>query len=220
MSKALKPKEMAEKLGVTVLTLQRWDNKGVLKAHRTPTNRRYYTEEQYLQYIGMSENVQGRKTVAYARVSTYGQKDDLKDQIAFIRQFANAKGVILDEVITDIGSGLNYKRKKWNQLLQEVMDDKIKTIYLTYKDRFVRFGYDWFEQLCQQHGTIIVVINNPDTSPNQELVDDLASIIHVFSCRLYGLRKLVDDKSLKDGEKNDPSSKGKALSKSNHEESS
>ncbi|HJA73341.1 MAG TPA: IS607 family transposase [Candidatus Limosilactobacillus faecipullorum] len=220
MSKVLKPKDMAEKLGSTVLTLQRWDNKGILKAHRTPTNRRYYTEEQYLQYIGMSKNVQDRKTVAYARVSTYGQKDDLKDRIAFIRQFANAKGVILDEVITDIGSELNYKRKKWNQLLQEVIDNKIETIYLTYKDRFVCFGYDWFEQLCQQHGTIIVVINNPDTSPNQELVDDLASIIHVFSCRLYGLRKLVDDKSLKDGEKNDPSSKGKALSKSNHEESS
>lgn len=77
MSKVLKPKDMAEKLGVTVLTLQRRDNKGILKAYRTPTNRRYYTEEQHLQYIGMSENVQDRKTVAYARVSTYGQKDDL-----------------------------------------------------------------------------------------------------------------------------------------------
>ena len=224
MSKILKPKDMAEKLGVTVLTLQRWDNKGILKAHRTPTNRRYYTEEQYLQYIGMSENVQDRKTVAYARVSTYGQKDDLKDQIAFIRQFVNAKGVILDEVITDIGSGLNYKRKKWNQLLQEVMDDKIKTIYITYKDRFVRFGYDWFEQLCQQHGTLIVVINNPDTSPNQELVDDLVSIIHVFSCRLDGLRKykrkLVADKTLKGGETSDTHGEGKAISKSDDEKAS
>ena len=76
---------------------------------------------------------------------------------------------------------MNYKRKKWNQLLQEVMDDKIKTIYLTYKDRFVRFGYDWFEQLCQQHGTTIVVINNPDTSPNQELVDDFSKY---YSCIL------------------------------------
>ena len=224
MSKVLKPKDMAEKLGSTVLTLQRWDNKGILKAHRTPTNRRYYTEEQYLQYIGMSKNVQDRKTVAYARVSTYGQKDDLKDRIAFIRQFANAKGVILDEVITDIGSELNYKRKKWNQLLQEVIDNKIETIYLTYKDRFVCFGYDWFEQLCQQHGTTIVVINNPDTSPNQELVDDLVSIIHVFSCRLYGLRKykrkLVDDKSLKGGETSDTNGEGKTISKSDDEKAS
>lgn len=102
---------MAERLGVTVLTLQRWDNNGILKAYRTPTNRRYYTEEQYLKYIGRATS-NDRKNVAYARVSTYGQKDDLKNQIAFIRQYANAKGIILDETFTDIGSGLNYNRKK------------------------------------------------------------------------------------------------------------
>ncbi|WP_156409573.1 IS607 family transposase, partial [Ligilactobacillus equi] len=111
----LKPKEMAERLGVTVRTLQIWDKKGTLKAYRTPTNRRYYTEEQYLNYIGQSSTTK-RKNVAYARVSTNGQKDDLKNQIDFIRQYANAKGVILDETITDIGSGLNYNRRKWNEL--------------------------------------------------------------------------------------------------------
>ena len=135
----LKPKEMAERLGVTVRTLQIWDKKGTLKAYRTPTNRRYYTEEQYLNYIGQSSTTK-RKNVAYARVSTNGQKDDLKNQIDFIRQYANAKGVILDETITDIGSGLNYNRRKWNELLEEVMNNKIETIYITYKDRFIRFG--------------------------------------------------------------------------------
>lgn len=83
----IKPKEMAERLGVTVRTLQKWDNKGILKAYRTPTNRRYYTEEQYLQYIGQSydnKKQDQRKNIAYARVSTYGQKDDLANQIAFI----------------------------------------------------------------------------------------------------------------------------------------
>ena len=148
----LKPKEMAERLGVTVRTLQIWDKKGTLKAHRTPTNRRYYTEEQYLEYIGQSTS-NNRKNVAYARVSTYEQKDDLKNQIDFIRQYANAKGVILDETITDIGSGLNYNRKKWNQLLEEVMDNQVDTIFITYKDRFIRFGYDWFERLCKMHNT-------------------------------------------------------------------
>ncbi len=73
----LKPKEMAERLGVTVRTLQKWDNNGTFKAHRTPTNRRYYTEEQYLQYIGKDNSNQSkRKVIAYARVSTNGQKDD------------------------------------------------------------------------------------------------------------------------------------------------
>ena len=129
----LKPKEMAERLGVTVRTLQIWDKKGTLKAHRTPTNRRYYTEEQYLEYIGQSTS-NNRKNVAYARVSTYGQKDDLKNQIDFIRQYANAKGVILDETITDIGSGLNYNRKKWNQLLEEVMDNQVDTCLLYTSD--------------------------------------------------------------------------------------
>lgn len=113
-----KPKEMAKKLNVTVRTLQRWDNEGKLPAKRSPTNRRYYTDDQLMQYLG--EPTDNRKTVAYARVSTYGQKDDLKDQVSFIRQYANAKGIILDEVITDVGSGLNYNRKKWNQLLYNV----------------------------------------------------------------------------------------------------
>ena len=189
----------------------------------TPTNRRYYTEEQYLEYIGQSTS-NNRKNVAYARVSTYGQKDDLKNQIDFIRQYANAKGVILDETITDIGSGLNYNRKKWNQLLEEVMDNQVDTIFITYKDRFIRFGYDWFERLCKMHNTEIVVLNNIETSPTQEMVDDMISIVHVFSCRLYGLRKykskLKNDKSLRGGENDDSSPKGKALSKSNHEKGS
>ena len=194
-----KPKEMAEKLNVTVRTLQRWDNTGKLPAKRSPTNRRYYTDDQLLQFLGKPRD--NRKVIAYARVSTYGQKDDLKDQVVFIRQYANGKGIILDEVITDIGSGLNYNRRKWNQLLHDVEKGKIKTIFITYKDRFIRFGYDWFERFCNEHDTKIVVLNNPDTSPSRELVDDVISIIHVFSCRLYGLRKyknkIKKDKSLR-----------------------
>ncbi|MBB6656680.1 IS607 family transposase, partial [Lacticaseibacillus rhamnosus] len=185
----LKPSEMAKRLGVTVKTLQKWDNAGKFKAHRTPTNRRYYTEDQYLDYIGQADEPKKRRQVAYARVSNIGQKDDLTNQIDFLRQYANGKGVILDEVITDIGSGLNYKRKKWNALLDDVMAGNVETIYVTYKDRFVRFGYDWFERLAQKFNTQIVVLNNPDLSPQEELTEDLISIIHVFSSRLSGLRK-------------------------------
>ncbi|MCD5422990.1 IS607 family transposase [Limosilactobacillus fermentum] len=221
----LKPKDMSQKIGVSVRTLQKWDKAGILKAYRTPTNRRYYTEEQYLQYIGkQGDNQSDRKVVAYARVSTYNQKDDLKNQLAFIRQFANANGVIIDESISDIGSGLNYNRKKWNLLLDQVMQNQISIIYITYKDRFIRFGYEWFERLCNRHGTKIVVLNNPDTSPDKEMVEDLVSIIHVFSCRLYGLRKykkkLQDDSSLKGGEQNDSHTKGSPLSQFNDEKSS
>lgn len=221
MSYMIKPKEMANRLGVSVPTLQRWDNNGTLKAHRSPTNRRYYTEDQYLKYIGKSPTTD-RINVAYARVSTDGQKDDLKDQLDFIRQYANAKGIIIDQEITDIGSGLNYKRQKWNKLLDSVMQGHINQIFITYKDRFIRFGFDWFEQLCQHNGTKIVIINNPNTSPNQELVEDLISIIHVFSCRLDGLRKykqqIKQDPSLNGGELSAKNGKGASLSQSNHEE--
>lgn len=109
----LKPKEMAERLGVTVRTLQEWDRKGIFPAHRTPTNKRYYTEQDYLKYINNNSDPKKdkRKVVGYARVSTANQKDDLKDQEEFIREFVNTKGIILDEMITDIGSGLNLSAK-------------------------------------------------------------------------------------------------------------
>lgn len=196
----LKPNEMASRIGVTVKTLQKWDKDGTLPAFRNPKNRRYYTEEQYLAYIGETAK-NDHKVVAYARVSNASQKDDLKNQVEFLRQYANGKGVILDDVITDVGSGLNYKRKHWNELLDQIMANNIDTVYITYKDRFVRFGYDWFEQLANKFNTQIVVLNNPDLSPQEEMIQDLISIIHVFSCRIYGLRKykskIENDKELK-----------------------
>lgn len=198
---------MAKRLNVSVKTLQRWDREGILVAKRTPTDRRYYTEDQYLEYIGSSTKSK-RKTIAYARVSSANQKDDLQNQIMFIRNYVNAKGEILDDVIEDIGSGLNYNRKHWNDLLlNQIPKGEIEKIYITYKDRFVRFGFDWFERFCNHYNCEIVIINNPDTSPQKELIDDLISIIHVFSGRIYGLRKYKKDisldESLQDGNLSD-----------------
>nr|WP_253288969.1 IS607 family transposase [Eubacterium sp. MSJ-13] len=184
-----KPKDFAELLGVSVKTLQRWDRDGVLKANRTPTNRRYYTYNQYLQFKGIQTENDIRDIVIYARVSTKNQKDDLKNQVEFLRQFCNSKGIIVNQCIEDFGSGLNYNRKKWNKLLEEVMENKIKMIVISSKDRFVRFGYDWFEKFCEKFNTQIIIVNNETLSPNEELVQDIISILHVFSCRLYGLRK-------------------------------
>ena len=184
-----KPKEFASLLNVSVTTLQRWDREGILEANRTPTNRRYYTYDQYLKFKGINGSDGKRQNVIYARVSTRNQKDDLQNQITFLQQFCNARGVIIDSCIEDYGSGLNYNRKKWNDLLDTVMDCKVKTIYIAHKDRFIRFGYDWFEKFCARFGTSIVVVNNEALSPQEELVRDIASILHVFSCRLYGLRK-------------------------------
>lgn len=184
-----KPGDFAELLGVSVKTLQRWDREGILKANRTPTDRRYYTYDQYLQFKGIKTEKDNRQTVIYARVSTRNQKEYLQNQVTFLRQFCNAKGMIVDQCIEEYGSGLNYNRKKWNQLLEEVMEQKIKTIVVTHQDRFIRFGYDWFERFCEKFHTMIVIINNEELSPQEELVQDMISILHVFSCRLYGLRK-------------------------------
>lgn len=126
---------------VSVKTLQRWDNQGVLIAYRNPKGRGYYTEEQYREYMGIQEENKVGKTGIYTRVSKQGQKDDLENQIEFLKTFANARGMIVDEVIKDIGSGLNYKRNKWNKLLDDCMERHVSTIIITHKDRFVRFGY-------------------------------------------------------------------------------
>ena len=184
-----KPKDFAELLGVSVKTLQRWDREEILKAHRTPTDRRYYTYDQYLQFKGIQTENDVRDVVIYARVSTGNQKDDLHNQVEFLKQFCNAKGVIVNQCIEEFGSGLNDNRKKWNRLLEEVMENKIKTIVISNKDRFVRFGYDWFESFCEKFNTEIIVVKNETLSPNEELVQDILSILHVFGCRLYGLRK-------------------------------
>ena len=185
-----KPQEFAEMVGVSVKTLQRWDNEGKLKAFRTPSNRRYYTHNQYVEYMGKTvQDKDCRKTIIYTRVSTSNQKDDLKNQVEFLKQYANAKGIIVDEIFEDVGSGLNYNRKKWNKLLEDCMLGMIKTVIVAHKDRFIRFGYDWFERFLKSNGVEIIVVNNEVLSPQEEMIQDLINIIHVFSCRIYGLRK-------------------------------
>ena len=184
-----KPKDFAELLGVSVKTLQRWDRENILKAKRTPTDRRYYTYDQYLEYKGINNTNSNRKTIIYTRVSTNGQKDDLKNQIKFLLNFTSSEGIIVDEIIEDIGSGLNYNRKKWNKLIEECMENKIDSIIVTHKDRFIRFGFDWFERFLGKFNVKIIVVNNELLSPQEELVQDIISILHVFSCRIYGLRK-------------------------------
>ena len=141
MEKIYKPKEFASMLGVAVITLQRWDREGKLIAYRNPKGRRYYTHAQYEQYMGISENKVG-KTIIYARVSNKGQKDDLDNQIEFLKTFANSRGIIVDDVMTDIGSGLNYNRKKWNELIELAQQKELSQILISHKDRFVRFGYE------------------------------------------------------------------------------
>jgi putative resolvase len=187
VDKTYAPREFGKLIARTTQTLQRWDRLGILKAHRTPTNRRYYTHDQYLQVIG--QKAKEPKIVTYCRVSSAGQKTDLESQKKAVEQFCIAAGKPVALRLQDIGSGLNYKRKNFVLLMEMVERGEVSEIVIAHKDRLVRFGYEWFEKFCRDHGATLTVMNAETLSPEAEMTQDLLSIIHCFSSRLYGLRK-------------------------------
>ncbi len=130
----------------------------------------------------VSSVVSATTRIIYARVSSRNQKDDLENQIAFLKnRYPN------HELITDIGSGLNFKRKGFNALLERILSGDVAEIVVTHKDRLCRFGFELVESIAKKYNCTIVVLNESPLSSQAELVQDLLSI--VFSCRLYGLRK-------------------------------
>jgi len=187
MKETYSPREFGRLIGRKTGTLQRWDREGILKAKRTPTNRRYYTYEDYLQVTG--RRPERRLTATYCRVSSAGQKDDLESQRQAVEQFCIASGRSVDLRLEDVGSGLNYERKRFVELMERVEAGEIKEIVVAHEDRLVRFGFEWFEAFCRRHGTEIVVMKAESLSPEEEMVKDLLSIVHCFSSRLYGLRR-------------------------------
>lgn len=192
------PKEFGALIGKSVITLQKWDRKGILIAHRSPTNRRYYTHDQYLTYRGLVALEQGL-TIAYARVSGVTQKPDLVNQIKALEIYCHQHEIKVDEWMQDIGSGLNYKRKQFNRLMEMVELGQVRRLVIAHRDRLVRFGYGYFEAFCERHNTELVVIDGETLSPEQELVQDLVAILTVFSARLHGLRsyrKVIKDAAL------------------------
>jgi len=130
-----------------------------------------------------------KKIVTYCRVSSAGQKNDLASQKAAVEQFCVAAGKPIGLALEDVGSGLNYRRKQFVRLMEMVERGEVSEIVVAHKDRLVRFGFEWFEKFCNDHGCTITVMNAEALSPEQEMTQDLLSIIHCFSSRLYGLRK-------------------------------
>lgn len=189
MEKLYNVTQFAEMIGKSVKTLQRWDRDGVLKSYRSPSNRRYYTHTQYLEYMG-EEGTTEKVNVIYARVSTKNQIVDLENQLKFLQKYCIDNGIPVANIYTDYGSGIDYNRKRWNTLIDDCFDGKIDKIIISHKDRFVRFGFDWISSLLNRlTGVRIVVVENIATTPENELIRDLISIIHVFSYRVHGLKK-------------------------------
>ena len=161
--------QFSELIGKSVKSLQRWDRDNILKpSFRTPTNRRVYTENQYLNYVNKNQ-ILNRKNVIYCRVSSINQKNDLKTQKNYILDFTKNNGIGIDDIYEDIGSGLNFNRKKFNILLNEIMLNKIDTIVIAHKDRLVRFGYEMFKCICDKHNVKILTINDDRLSDKSNI---------------------------------------------------
>ena len=127
-------------------------------------------------------------TIVYSRVSGVAQKPDLANQVKALQAYCKEHSLKVDEWLSDIGSGLNYKRKQFNRLMELVELGKVRRIVIAHRDRLVRLGYEYFEAFCERHHTEIVVINGEALSPEQELVRDLIAIVTLFSAKLQGLR--------------------------------
>ena len=189
--------EVTKILNVTAQTLRNWDKTGkLIPNHKTVSGYRYYTENQIENLLGKNTK-SNRKIIGYCRVSSNKQKDDLERQIENVKQYMYGKGYSF-EIISDIGSGINYNKKGLNKLIKEITENKIEKIVILYKDRLLRFGFEIIENLCKDKGTIIEIIDNTEKTEEQELVEDLVQIITVFSCKLNGKRANKAKKLIKE----------------------
>ena len=181
--------KFAKSLGVSIQTLRNWDKEGKLKpTYVTENGYRYYSEDLLNKFRNIKNvNKIKKKNILYARVSTKNQKDELNRQIDNLKQYAYSKGYSF-EIITDIGSGINYKKEGLLKMINLVECGEVDRIIVLYKDRLIRFGYDLIEYICKLNDTKIEIVDNSTISKEQELTEDLIQIITIFANRLYGAR--------------------------------
>jgi putative resolvase len=191
MDKLLTMKEAKELLGVSTKTIQNWDKAGTINVVRTPGGRRRIPLSEVERIRGESFLSQKKKLVIYARVSSNEQKQkgDLERQINFVKKNLGEDFLVVD-TLSDVGSGLNDKRKGLHQLMKLAKEKEITDVAIRYKDRLTRFGYGYLEAYFNSHGVTIHVLDKEEEtkSVQEELADDLISIITSFSGKLYGLR--------------------------------
>lgn len=195
MDKFITIAKAAALLGVSTTTLRRWEASGRLMPTRTVGNQRRYS----LQALdpsfadGMDSS---RKTYAYARVSSHDQKEDLIRQAQVLELHCAANGWAF-EVITDLGSGINYHKKGLKKLLSELIAGRVERLVITHKDRLLRFGAELIFAICECKDVEVVIVNKgQETTFEEDLTKDVLEIITVFSARLYGSRSHKNKKLL------------------------
>jgi putative resolvase len=184
MSAMYSTDKAAAYLGIAPKTLQRWDREGRLRAERTDSGRRMYSKASLDAFMRREPPAAVRVPVAYCPVSSSAQKPDLKNQRRVLEDFCAIRGVANVE---EVGGDLNLKQPKFVALMDRIEARQVSHLVIAHKDRLVRFGSPWFERFCED-GCELLVLNQEQLSPEQEMVQDLMTIVHCFSARLYGLR--------------------------------
>jgi excisionase family DNA binding protein len=186
----LTPQEAADLLGVATRTLLRWEEKGKITPRRTEGGHRRYDI-----YDLLGTKTDATLTLGYARVSSHDQKRDLNRQVTVLEAYCAKHGWDF-EIIQDLGSGMNYKKKGLVRLIKLITTYQVERLVLTHKDRLLRFGSDLIFYLCEQFGTEVIIIKrSEDSSFEEDLAQDVLEIITVFSARLYGSRSIKTSKS-------------------------
>lgn len=197
MSKYYSINEFSKILGVSAQTLRNWDKNGKLHPHHTSSNGyRYYSHEQLNQVMNIKPNLD-RIVIGYCRVSSNKQKDDLERQIENMKLYLTAQGKSF-EIISDIGSGINYKKKGLKELIRRISQNNVEKVVVLYKDSLLRFGFELVEYIASLYNCDIEIIDSTKKPDQQELIEDLVRIITVFSCKLQEkrvdkIRKLVKE---------------------------
>lgn len=190
----MKAKEVLQILGITRATLCKYVKLGYIKATLLPTGLYDYDEDSVYSFIGLKKNKHNSKIVSYSRISTQNQKNQLKEQTQRIYDSCISRGIKLDYQYEDIKSGLSFDRKNFQKLIEEIIRGKIELLVIENKDRLVRFGYEVLEGIFKYFGCKILVLN--DTISNkayeQELTEDLISIIHYFTMKSYSHRRKLN----------------------------
>ncbi|MDR3165817.1 MAG: IS607 family transposase [Synergistaceae bacterium] len=183
-------------MGVDITTLRRWERNGKISAEYTAGGHRRYDLAKLRPSLTRAKPDQDRKTIAYVRVSSHDQKDDLERQKQVLELYRARQGWPF-EAIPDLGSGTNYHKKGLKRLLEAILKGDAGRLVLTHKDRLLRFGAELVFAICEAKGVEVVILNQgEDTSFEEDLAKDVLEIITVFSARLYGSRSRKDQKLL------------------------
>jgi putative resolvase len=196
MERIVSISEAAEVLGVSITTLRRWEAAGKLVAEHTAGGHRRYDLAKLRPELFRAADQGKRKTVAYVRVSSPDQKDDLERQQQLLQRYCARQGWTF-EVIADLGSGVNYHKKGLKRLVSDMLDGQVGRLVITHKDRLLRFGAELVFAICEAKNVEVVILNQgEDTVFEEDLAKDMQEIITVFGARLYGSRSRRHQKLL------------------------